>query len=89
MGWKDGLNVSVRSYSQSHIDVDIIEENNEEQWRLTRFYGNPTEHSRKETWELLKQLKTNPDVPWLVLGISMKFYFLSRRREEEFGMKDR
>ncbi|MBA0858897.1 hypothetical protein Goshw_001533 [Gossypium schwendimanii] len=34
-------------------------------WRFTGFNGYPVEHSRKESWNMLKKLKENNQLPWL------------------------
>lgn len=38
--------VSLRSYSQFHVDVDIHDYENGDTWRFTGFYGNPDERFR-------------------------------------------
>ncbi|KAA3487679.1 reverse transcriptase [Gossypium australe] len=55
-------------YSRSHIDVEVEEENGAEVWRFTSFYGEPIEHNRMESWELLRTLQRGNNMPWLVAG---------------------
>ncbi|XP_019176759.1 PREDICTED: uncharacterized protein LOC109172055 [Ipomoea nil] len=37
-------------------------------WRLTGFYGDPYRGCRRVTWDLLRQLKENIQLPWVVAG---------------------
>ncbi|GMI75496.1 hypothetical protein like AT4G29090 [Hibiscus trionum] len=66
LGWKHDIDVTLLSFSGSHIDAIIKED--EAQWRFTGFYGNPVEHKRSESWSLLRQLESHQNLPWLVVG---------------------
>ncbi|KAG8474150.1 hypothetical protein CXB51_034133 [Gossypium anomalum] len=68
LGWKGNDLVSVRSYSNFHVDADIHDPKNRDTWRLTGFYGNPDERSRQGSWDLLRFLEHDCAVPWLVFG---------------------
>ncbi|KAA3479364.1 reverse transcriptase [Gossypium australe] len=57
LGWKEGISLNLKSYSRSHIDVEVEEENGAGIWRFTGFYGEPVEHNRRESWELLRTLQ--------------------------------
>ena len=46
--WKDDFQVTIKSYSSSHIDA-IINEGSEDAWRLTGVYGAPEAQRREET----------------------------------------
>lgn len=37
-------------------------------WRYTGFYGCPERERRQESWNLLRTLATESDLPWCVLG---------------------
>ena len=50
--WNDDFNVSIKSYSSSHIDA-IIKEGTADAWRLIKVYGAPETQKREETWALL------------------------------------
>ncbi|CAM8972072.1 unnamed protein product [Rhodiola kirilowii] len=63
--WKKNLNISVKRYSDYHIDT-IVE--HESPFRVTLFYGQPMVNRRAETWELLRSLSADWDLPWLVFG---------------------
>ncbi|GMJ07054.1 hypothetical protein HRI_004374500 [Hibiscus trionum] len=67
IGWKNECDVSLRSYSQWHIDIEIKEESGIV-WRFTGFYGRPEERNRAESWNLLKQLGRDQSLPWVVAG---------------------
>lgn len=68
LGWKQDCDVQLYRYSQSHIDVKIMEESDGKIWRLTKFYGSPEEPRKKESWNLLRHLRTSNSHPWLVVG---------------------
>lgn len=40
----------------------------ERPFRATLFYGNPKVHLRKENWNLLRNLKDDRGIPWIVFG---------------------
>ncbi|GMI90334.1 hypothetical protein HRI_002702700 [Hibiscus trionum] len=66
LGWKPDIDVTLLSFSGSHIDAIIRED--DAQWRFTGFYGNPVEHRRSESWSLLRQLESQQNLSWLVVG---------------------
>lgn len=49
LGWKEEVTIKLRSYSNSHIDIEVMENNGEEYWHFTAFNGSPIEHKRKES----------------------------------------
>ena len=65
--WKKDIIVDVQSYLDRHIDA-IINEDSGFKWRIIGFYGNPEAHRRKESWDLLKALSKNFQLPWLCFG---------------------
>ncbi|CAM8895291.1 unnamed protein product [Rhodiola kirilowii] len=58
--WKEEIQLTVESFSSHHIDcvLDL-----EDRVRLTLFYGNPVAHRRCETWNLLRNLRQNNNLP--------------------------
>ena len=67
--WNNDSAVSLNSYSQSHIDVFV--QNNllgEREWRFTGFYGQLVRSRRKLSWDLMKFLRKEYDIPWLIAG---------------------
>jgi hypothetical protein len=65
--WNDDFNVSIKSYSSSHIDA-IIKEGTEDAWRLTGVYGAPETHKKEETWALLRHLDHMFKLLWCCIG---------------------
>lgn len=49
LGWKEGLNLTLKSFSKSHIDVEVANEDELNTWRFTGFYGAPVEQERRES----------------------------------------
>lgn len=37
-------------------------------WRLTGFYGHPKASQRKHSWQLLRRLSNQSNLPWLFIG---------------------
>ncbi|KAL8525789.1 hypothetical protein ACS0TY_015142 [Phlomoides rotata] len=67
--WNESVSVSLRSYSNGHIDCSIQDYNSS--WRFTGFYGNPAHQLRKFSWDLLRRLlglSSSPSEPWLIGG---------------------
>lgn len=44
LGWTQNEDVTLCSYSNHHIDVEIFDIDRNCKWRLTGFYGHPDEH---------------------------------------------
>ncbi|KAG8485125.1 hypothetical protein CXB51_021770 [Gossypium anomalum] len=49
LGWNEGLSLTLKSFSKSHIDVEVENEDEQGVWRFTGFYGAPIENERKES----------------------------------------
>ena len=67
--WKRKNTTHLRFFSKKCIDVEIdIAER--DPWRLTCFYGFPERSKRKESWQLLRWLKTRSEfqLQWCCLG---------------------
>ncbi|XP_023871998.2 uncharacterized protein LOC111984613 [Quercus suber] len=80
--WKKELSVSVQSYSESHIDAIVNQNDGSQKWRFTGFYGNPDTSRREESWVLLKRLSSNNSLPWVCAG---DFNELMHSGEKEGG----
>jgi exonuclease III len=65
--WKKEIKLRVISFSPSHIDA-IVNENQSDTWRFTGFYRAPETHKREESWNLLQRLNAQMKVPWCCMG---------------------
>ena len=65
--WNDDLDVSIKSYSNNHIDA-VINEGKPDAWRLTGVYGAPETQNRYKTWDLLRRLDGLYQLPWCCVG---------------------
>lgn len=65
--WKDQMQVSLLSMSNNHIDV-AISMPGMQTWRLTGFYGEPIRSQRRRTWNLLRNLARDANLPWCIIG---------------------
>lgn len=66
--WMNNTNLSIQSYSKNHIDAIIDSRELDCKWRITGFYGHPDVKYRHVTWNLLRTLANNNNLPWLCLG---------------------
>jgi hypothetical protein len=64
--WRDGIEVAVRPWCQYYIDAKIT--CNNISWRFTGIYGEPRTELRGKTWEVLRYLRCQDDLPWLCAG---------------------
>lgn len=62
MLWKDQDQVQLLRMSDNHIDV-TISVNDGQSWRLTTMYGEPDRSKRRRTWELLRKLSRDSNLP--------------------------
>ena len=65
--WKESLNLKVKTPSKNHIDC-IIGKGSEGTWRFTGFYGETIMHKRQESSDLLQQLNSQFNLPWVCVG---------------------
>ena len=68
MMWKEGSDIRLRSYSNSHIDVEVHESLTPIPWRATGFYGHLDAGKRFISWQFLEFLKNQYTMPWIVFG---------------------
>ncbi|XP_019173567.1 PREDICTED: uncharacterized protein LOC109169145 [Ipomoea nil] len=77
--WRDSNVASLLSYSIDHIDMEVTIPG-KPTWRLTCFYSEPDRTQRQVTWNLLRHLKDQSTLPWLVVGDFNDIACLSEKR---------
>lgn len=65
--WRLKDMVTLCSYSKNHIDVDVVTKEGFK-YRLTGIYGEPDRSKREETWNLIRHLHNNSNIPWCLIG---------------------
>lgn len=65
--WKDGDKVEIKQSCEKFIDFEVYVDQIGK-WRYTEFYGYPERQRRHESWELLRRLARNSNLPWCILG---------------------
>ncbi|KAL8132768.1 hypothetical protein AgCh_008304 [Apium graveolens] len=65
--WKEKDQVKLRSISRNHIDVEVCSEN-KDMWRLTGIYGEPDQAQRRKTWDFLRNLARDSNLPRCAIG---------------------
>lgn len=53
MLWRSGVDVRLRNYSSTHIDVEIVEDDGFK-WRFTGVYGEPRADMKHLTWTKMR-----------------------------------
>ena len=67
--WTSEILVQFQSYDKLHIDVLILDHSTREaKWRFMGFYGEARREQRHRSWECLRYLKDQSDLPWLCVG---------------------
>ncbi|XP_074323131.1 uncharacterized protein LOC141660071 [Apium graveolens] len=67
MFWQDAEKVTLLSFSKNHIDI-LINMGDNKEWRLIGIYGEPSRTQRFKTWELLRNLSRDANLPWCLIG---------------------
>ncbi|XP_051204973.1 uncharacterized protein [Lolium perenne] len=65
--WKRGINIQQIYAAPNYIDVSV-HESPEKIWRLTGIYGEPKWEDKYKTWDKLRELRTQNNMPWVVIG---------------------
>ncbi|XP_041009372.1 uncharacterized protein LOC121253428 [Juglans microcarpa x Juglans regia] len=66
--WDQSVELEILNYSNRHINAWVTNEEGNERWLLTGFYGQPETSLREEAWKLLASLRLNDGVGWCVVG---------------------
>ncbi|KAL7132329.1 hypothetical protein ABFS83_12G066400 [Erythranthe nasuta] len=66
--WKKDLTVDLISFSKNHIDTEVMSPEWNQKCRFTGFYGFPEKHRRHLSWNLLRRLRDQRNLPWIVGG---------------------
>ncbi|XP_021734135.1 uncharacterized protein LOC110700859 [Chenopodium quinoa] len=66
--WWHEVNVNVISYSVHHFAADICDSLGEPKWRAIDFYGWPETENKYETWDLMRNLKSECNLPCVTFG---------------------
>ncbi|KAA3480509.1 Exo_endo_phos domain-containing protein [Gossypium australe] len=68
LAWKDDIDVTLRSFSNWHLDVLVKEEGIQEEWQFTGLYGSSYLRDHNLVWNLLRRLSQEGNFPWMVAG---------------------
>jgi hypothetical protein len=58
---------STKKSAPNYIDVRVIEDSNKI-WQLTGIYGEPRWQEKYKTWDKLRELNSQHNLPWVVIG---------------------
>ncbi|KAL9664257.1 hypothetical protein QQ045_019656 [Rhodiola kirilowii] len=62
--WGEDFDVSLVNYSSNHIDVEV---KGDSFFYLSLFYGEPRVQDRVHSWNLLRRLRREHGIPWVVI----------------------
>lgn len=79
--WKNDVTVTFQKFSNYHIHT-IIKEDGKDPWHMSFIYGEPNMSLRYRTWDLMKQIRSDTDLPWVCMG---DLIIEILRREEQLG----
>ncbi|KAK8356484.1 hypothetical protein V6Z12_A05G356700 [Gossypium hirsutum] len=68
--WKEGINVSIQSFSKHHIDSIVNLENNKIM-RVTGFYGHANPSLRHSSWDILRRVGDSVREDWVGVRAQM------------------
>jgi len=80
MLWRSSLKVSLLSKSFHHIDISVEQWDGVEKWQFTSVYGWAERGMKLLTCELIKDLSTHADLPWLVSGDFNEVFYNYEKR---------
>jgi hypothetical protein len=80
--WKRELQIQQIFCAPKYIDVKVIE-TPEKIWRLTGMYGEPKWKDKFKTWDKIRELNGNSNLPWVLIGDFNEILF---SHEKEGGM---
>ncbi|XP_074345250.1 uncharacterized protein LOC141684263 [Apium graveolens] len=65
--WKKSVACQVMDSSSNHINVHVMDDISIS-WKLTCFYGFPKRTHRQASWDFLRSLSNNVNIPWCIFG---------------------
>jgi hypothetical protein len=65
--WNNDINVTSKEVEQNFIDIRI-NEHGEAGWRFTGFYGEPSSDRKHLSWDYIRSLHAEFDLPWIMVG---------------------
>jgi len=72
--WDKKVTLTLLSYSLHHMDAIVQLEGTGDTWRFTGMYGWAEAQYKGRTGEMIADLKTHVDLPWLVGGDLNKIF---------------
>lgn len=64
--WRDYVNVTLRPWCQYFIDAELTVD--DKTCRFTGFYEEPKTELRKKSWDAIRFLRAQNNLPWLCVG---------------------
>ena len=74
----------LKKISKYHIDT-FVSEKGKEPWRISFIYGEANRSLRYHTWDIMKQMRSDSNLPWVCMGDFNEIL----RRKEQLGPNNR
>lgn len=65
--WRHPFECNVLNYNSNFINVEVSSVGRPV-WRLRGFYGYPETGRRRDSWDLIRTLSRDNDLPWCIMG---------------------
>lgn len=77
--WRDSVDLSIKAVSSNYVD-SWVRHDNGSFWRFTGFYGNFESSRKMESWNKLRDLGEQFNMPWLCCGDFNEILYHSEKR---------
>lgn len=84
--WRNQSEVEILNFLKNHISAWVNNASVLVQWLFTGFYGEPKTSLRMRTWNLLRNIKPNDPVPWMMIEDFNKILYHSKKVGAEIEM---
>lgn len=81
LAWKNDVLIFIRKYSTNFIDTSINSEDDVVLCQFTGFYSSPNASGKEESWNSLRSLALNNDVPWFMWEDFNEILYATKKKD--------
>jgi len=78
--WERSVKLTLCSFSAHHMDAFVCWEDDTEEWQFTGAYGWPETYNKSRTEDLIAELSSHSQLPWVVRGDLNEIFYHSEKR---------